>query len=75
MQCVECIFEACLRCEGAILLKEITMGRAVIMGRATWESLPRRPLPGRRNIVVTCRGDYIAEGADTAKSVAEAVAL
>ena len=51
------------------------MGRAVIMGRATWESLPRRPLPGRRNIVVTCRGDYIAEGADTAKSVAEAVAL
>ncbi len=55
--------------------KEITMGRAVIMGRATWESLPRRPLPGRRNIVVTRRGDYIAEGADTAKSVAEAVAL
>jgi dihydrofolate reductase len=33
--------------------KEITMGKPVIMGRKTWESLPKRPLPGRRNIVIT----------------------
>src|SRR3546814_11020149 len=33
--------------------KRITMGKPVIMGRKTWESLPRKPLPGRPNIVVT----------------------
>ncbi len=33
--------------------KELTMGHPVIMGRATWLSLPRRPLPGRRNIILT----------------------
>ena len=35
--------------------KRVTMGAAVVMGRLTWESLPRRPLPGRRNLVVTGR--------------------
>lgn len=35
--------------------KEVTMTRPVIMGRVTWESLPVKPLPGRRNIVVTSR--------------------
>lgn len=36
--------------------KELTLGKTIIMGRNTWESLPRRPLPGRRNIVITrCR--------------------
>lgn len=43
--------------------KEITMGKPVIMGRKTWESLPRKPLPGRRNIVITRRKDFLAEGA------------
>lgn len=33
--------------------KEITMGHPIIMGRKTYESLPRRPLPGRQNIVVS----------------------
>ena len=33
--------------------KELTMGFPVIMGRKTWESLPKKPLPGRLNIVVT----------------------
>ena len=33
--------------------KTLTMGKPVIMGRKTWESLPRKPLPGRTNIVVT----------------------
>lgn len=42
------------------------MGHPVVMGRLTWESLPAkfRPLPGRRNIVVTRNADYRAEGAD-----------
>ena len=33
--------------------KEITSGHTVIMGDRTWESLPKKPLPNRRNIVVT----------------------
>ncbi|AKS36661.1 dihydrofolate reductase [Mycolicibacterium goodii] len=46
--------------------KELTMGHPVVMGRLTWESLPIkfRPLPGRRNIVVTRNSDYRAEGAE-----------
>ena len=35
--------------------KRLTLGSAVIMGRATWESMGGRPLPGRRNVVVTSR--------------------
>jgi dihydrofolate reductase len=47
------------------------------MGRKTWESLPNkfRPLPGRRNIVVTRNAAYRAEGADVAASLPAAVAL
>ncbi len=33
--------------------KRLTLGSTVVMGRCTWESLPRRPLPGRRNIVLS----------------------
>ena len=33
--------------------KALTLGKTVVMGRKTWDSLPRKPLPGRRNIVVT----------------------
>ena len=33
--------------------KRITMGKPIVMGRKTWESLPRKPLPGRANIVVS----------------------
>ena len=54
--------------------KAITMGKPVIMGRKTWESLPRRPLAGRRNIVVTRDRHYRAEGADVVASIEEAVA-
>ena len=47
--------------------KELTMGQTVVMGRLTWESLPAkvRPLPGRRNVVVTRQADYVAQGATT----------
>jgi dihydrofolate reductase len=45
--------------------KGLTMGHTVVMGRLTWESLPGkvRPLPGRRNVVVTRQADYMADGA------------
>ncbi|MCB0926960.1 MAG: dihydrofolate reductase [Mycolicibacterium insubricum] len=46
--------------------KELTVGHPVLMGRATWESLPPRfrPLPGRRNLVLTRDPGYRAEGAE-----------
>lgn len=49
--------------------KAETMGKPLLMGRKTWESLPRRPLPGRLNIVVTRDRDYPADGALLAGSV------
>ncbi len=57
------------------LFKEITLGKPVIMGRRTWESLPRKPLPGRRNIVITRQADFVAEGAELVHSVDEALAV
>lgn len=55
--------------------KALTMGHPVIMGRKTWESLPKRPLPGRRNIVVTRNVAYDAPGAELATSPEEALLL
>lgn len=52
-----------------------TMGKPVLMGRRTWESLPRRPLDGRRNIVISRDPAYRAEGAEVAASLAGALAL
>ena len=51
--------------------KELTLGHTVVMGRLTWESLPStvRPLPGRRNVVVTRQADYMAEGATVVGSL------
>jgi dihydrofolate reductase len=54
--------------------KAITFGKPVIMGRKTWESLPKRPLPGRANIVITRDRGYETEGAVVTASVAEALA-
>ncbi len=54
--------------------KAQTMGRPMIMGRKTFESFPS-PLPGRRHIVLTRDPDWHADGAETAHSVAEALAL
>ncbi|MCF8469243.1 MAG: dihydrofolate reductase [Parvibaculum sp.] len=53
--------------------KRITMGKPVIMGRKTWESLPRKPLPGRPNIVVTRDQSYDAPGAEVFQRVDHAV--
>ncbi len=57
--------------------RALTMGHAVIMGRRTWESLPERfrPLPGRRNIVVTRNPAWHAAGAERAASPQDALAL
>lgn len=53
--------------------KKLTMGAPVVMGRNTWESLPRRPLPGRRNIVVSRSEGYSADGAEVFRSLDEAL--
>jgi len=53
--------------------KQITMGKPVIMGRKTWESLPKRPLAGRLNIVITRDRAYEAPGAVVAAGVEEAL--
>ncbi|QDQ09961.1 dihydrofolate reductase [Streptomyces spectabilis] len=55
--------------------KATTLGHPVVMGRKTWDSLPPRfrPLPGRRNVVVTRDPRWAAEGADRAGSIAEAL--
>ena len=57
--------------------RELTMGHAVVMGRRTWESLPERfrPLPGRRNVVVTRNPSWTAEGVDRAGSLGAALGL
>lgn len=52
--------------------KRTTMGCSIIMGRKTWESIGR-PLPGRKNIVVSRNPDYQAEGIHCVTSLAEAI--
>lgn len=53
--------------------KRVTMGQPIIMGRRTWESLGR-PLPGRRNLVITRQADYAATGAEVTPSLDAALA-
>ena len=55
--------------------KQLTLGSPVVMGRRTWDSIAPayRPLPGRRNIVVTRQAGWSADGAETAHSVEEAL--
>jgi dihydrofolate reductase len=61
------------------LFKALTLGKPVIMGRKTWESLPKRPLPGRINIVITHDGSYaeqpIAKGALVCEGFGDAVEI
>jgi len=52
--------------------KRTTMGKPIVMGRKTFESIGR-PLPGRSNIVVSANPDYTAEGVSVVSSLAEAV--
>ncbi len=55
--------------------KALTWGHTVVMGRRTFESLPKGALPGRRNIVVTRNPAYEAAGADVAHSLDEALEM
>jgi dihydrofolate reductase len=52
--------------------KALTIGHTVVMGRKTWDSLPRKPLPGRINVVVTRQEGWQAEGAVVASSLGHA---
>ena len=54
--------------------KEMTMGKPIIMGRKTFESIGR-PLPGRRNIVITRNEHYNADGIEVVSSLDEALQL
>lgn len=54
--------------------KRMTKGRTVIMGRKTWDSLGR-PLPNRRNIVVTTNATAHFPGAEAARSLADALTM
>ncbi len=54
--------------------KTLTMDHTVVMGRKTWDSLPRKPLPGRVNVVVTRQKDWRGDGAITASSLGQAMA-
>lgn len=54
--------------------KAVTMGKPLVIGRKTWDSFPKKPLPGRTNIVITRDQDFKAEGAVVVHSLEEAIA-
>jgi dihydrofolate reductase len=54
--------------------KALTVGKPMIVGRKTWESFPKRPLPGRTNIVITRDAAYRADGAVVVHSLDAALA-
>jgi dihydrofolate reductase len=57
--------------------KQVTMGHTVVMGRRTWDSLPAavRPLPGRRNVVLSRQPDFTADGAEAVDSLEAALTI
>lgn len=57
------------------LFRQVTLGKPVIMGRRTWESLPRKPLPGRTNLVLSRDGSFEAKGALVCEDFADALAI
>ena len=54
--------------------KRTTMGKTIVMGRKTWQSIGR-PLPGRQNVVVSRDPDYLADGAEVAGSLEQALEI
>lgn len=60
--------------EDFAFFKACTLGKPVVMGRKTWDSLPRKPLPGRRNLVVSRQPGWQAAGAECFASLDEALA-
>jgi dihydrofolate reductase len=57
------------------LFKATTMSKPVIMGRKTWDSLPRKPLPGRANFVLSLDGTFEPKGAVVCERFEEALAM
>ena len=57
------------------IFRAVTMGKPVIMGRKTWESLPKKPLVGRTNIVLSRDGSFEAKGALVCEDFSEAVQI
>ena len=55
--------------------KALTLGKPCIMGRKTWDSLPKKPLPNRTNIVVTRDSTFHADGAEIAHSFEDALGI
>ena len=55
--------------------KALTLGKPVIMGRKTWDSLPKKPLPGRMNIVLSRDGSFEPNGALVFEDFGEAVSV
>ena len=54
--------------------RALTMGKPIVMGRKTWDSFPKKPLPGRTNIVITRDKTWKAQGAVVVNSLDEALA-
>jgi dihydrofolate reductase len=57
------------------LFKRLTIGKPVIMGRKTWDSLPKKPLPGRLNLVLSRDGSFEPQGAIACERFSEAVEI
>ena len=57
------------------IFRAVTMGKPVIMGRKTWDSLPRKPLVGRTNIVLSRDGSFEPAGAVVCEEFSEALAI
>jgi len=57
------------------IFRAVTMGKPVIMGRKTWDSLPKKPLIGRTNIVLSRDGSFEPKGALACEDFIDAVAI
>jgi dihydrofolate reductase len=55
--------------------RKLTLGKPILMGRKTWESLPHTPLPGRLNLVLTRQPEFEAKGAVACNDFAEALQI
>lgn len=57
------------------IFRAVTMGKPVIMGRKTWDSLPKKPLVGRTNIVLSRDGSFEPKGAVVCEDFSEALSI
>lgn len=57
------------------LFKRLTLGKPIIMGRKTWDSLSKRPLPGRLNLVLSRDGSFEPQGAVVCEHFSEALQI